>query len=109
MISTSILHPDSNSREHLLRFLFNLIDEPNESEREILLQSFVVYARQCSPIRVQTELFPQLWENLSDESEERRRLVVDACGRLAVFLPVTTNRLTMYRCFYSLKIFFSEK
>lgn len=87
IISTSILHFDSNCRENLLRFLFELIVEPKSFEREILLDSFVIFARQSSSIRVQTEFFPQLWQNLNAESVERRKLVAEATGRLVVVLP----------------------
>ena len=48
----------------------------------------VEYAKMCGSMRVETELLPQMWEQISHKYYERRLLVAEACGVLAPYIPV---------------------
>jgi len=88
IIYTSILHPDNNQRDRLLKILFNMYKKPTINQRHILLQACLCFAKQSGPIRAHAELLPQCWENLNNKLDERRCLVAEACGILAPYLPV---------------------
>ena len=49
----------------------------------------VEYAKMCGSLRVESELLPQMWEQISHKYYERRLLVAEACGVLAPYTPVS--------------------
>jgi hypothetical protein len=92
IIYTSILHPQSEERDRLLKTLFNLYKKPSHNQRQILLQACLCFAKQSGPLRVHSELLPQCWENINNKLDERRCLVAEACGILTPHLPVNDLR-----------------
>ena len=48
-------------------------------------------ARLC-PGRLEEEVLPQCWEQISHKYFERRLLVAEACAVLAPFIPVSERR-----------------
>ena len=88
VIYTSILHPDHDKRDRLLKTLFNLCKNPSYNQRQVLLHACLGFAKQSSPLRVHTELLPQCWENINNKFDEKRCLVAEACGILTPHSPV---------------------
>ncbi|KAL3860033.1 hypothetical protein ACJMK2_010206, partial [Sinanodonta woodiana] len=87
IICTTMLHPDSKERDKLLNILFNLIKKPDEEQRHMILAGCVAFAEHVGPTRLEAELLPQCWEQISHKYPERRLLVAEACGVLAPYLP----------------------
>ncbi|KAL4235190.1 hypothetical protein ACF0H5_006828 [Mactra antiquata] len=87
IISTAMLHPDSKERDNLLNILFNLIKKPDEEQRHMILTGCIAFAQHVGPTRVEAELLPQCWEQISHKYMERRLLVGEACGALAGYIP----------------------
>ena len=50
----------------------------------------------CGSTRVESELLPQMWEQISHKYYERRLLVAEACGVLAPYTPVSQLPLIFY-------------
>jgi hypothetical protein len=109
LICTAILHVESNTCEHLLKVLFNLIDKPTYGERHVLLTACRCYARHTSSVRIHSQLLPQLWENLAHRIDQRRCLVADACGQLIVYLPVDRQSNEKQRTMKSIQLNFVER
>jgi hypothetical protein len=107
IIYTSILHPNNDERDRLLKCLFNLYKKPSYNQRQILLQACLCFAKQSGPLRVHAELLPQCWENINNKLDERRCLVAEACGILAPHLPV--NYLISKNEYESFFVFFCRK
>ncbi|XP_069075596.1 RAB11-binding protein RELCH isoform X4 [Pleurodeles waltl] len=87
ILCTACLHPESKERDQLLHILFNLIKRPDDEQRQMILTGCVAFARHVGPTRVEAELLPQCWEQISHKYPERRLLVAEACGALAPYLP----------------------
>uniref|UniRef100_A0A8C4PZK3 RAB11 binding and LisH domain, coiled-coil and HEAT repeat containing n=1 Tax=Eptatretus burgeri TaxID=7764 RepID=A0A8C4PZK3_EPTBU len=87
ILCTACLHPNPKERDHLLHSLFNLIKRPDNQQRQMILTGCVAFARHAGPTRVDAELLPQCWEQISHKYPERRLLVAEACGALAPYLP----------------------
>ncbi|KAJ1202575.1 hypothetical protein NDU88_006372 [Pleurodeles waltl] len=87
ILCTACLHPESKERDQLLHILFNLIKRPDNEQRQMILTGCVAFARHVGPTRVEAELLPQCWEQISHKYPERRLLVAEACGALAPYLP----------------------
>ncbi|XP_070574126.1 RAB11-binding protein RELCH homolog isoform X2 [Ptychodera flava] len=87
ILCTVSLHPDPKERDNLLNILFNLIKKPDEEQRHMILTGCVAFAQHVGPTRVETELLPQCWEQISHKYAERRLLVAESCGVLAPYLP----------------------
>ncbi|XP_060602850.1 RAB11-binding protein RELCH homolog isoform X2 [Ruditapes philippinarum] len=87
IICTAMLHPDSKERDKLLNILFNLIKKPDEEQRHMILTGCIAFAHYVGPTRVEAELLPQCWEQISHKYMERRLLVAEACGALAGYIP----------------------
>ena len=108
-------HPDTKVRDQLLHLLFNLTKKPDSDQRKVILRGFKKMARTLGHEKVETELLPQLWEQLDHKHPgnylvfdftnflknnsdftnfflflERRLLVAETC---AVLLPYIPNAL----------------
>ncbi|XP_047483216.1 RAB11-binding protein RELCH-like [Penaeus chinensis] len=81
------LHKDGREREKLLHLLFNLIKRPNEEQRNIILTGLVGLARVLGPTKLEAELLPQCWEQLTHKYIERRLLVAQSTAALAPYTP----------------------
>ncbi|TVT98278.1 hypothetical protein EJB05_56409 [Eragrostis curvula] len=79
-------HPDSDVRDSLTHTLFNLIKRPDEQQRRIIMDACVELAKSVGEMRTETELLPQCWEQINHQYEERRLLVAQSCGELAVYV-----------------------
>ncbi|GFV50542.1 RAB11-binding protein RELCH homolog [Trichonephila clavipes] len=80
------LHTDPKERDKLLNILFNLIKRPDEEQRHMILTGLVAIAQHLGPSRVEAELLPQCWEQITHRYVERRLLVAESCGVLAPFV-----------------------
>ncbi|KAG8189556.1 hypothetical protein JTE90_026600 [Oedothorax gibbosus] len=80
------LHPDPKERDKLLNILFNLIKRPDEEQRHMILTGLVAIAQHLGPSRVEAELLPQCWEQITHRYMERRLLVSESCGVLAPYV-----------------------
>ncbi|XP_052816582.1 RAB11-binding protein RELCH homolog isoform X2 [Mya arenaria] len=87
IICTAMLHPDARERDNLLNILFNLIKKPDEEQRQMILTGCIAFAQHVGPTRLEAELLPQCWEQISHKYMERRLLVAEACGALAGYIP----------------------
>ncbi|CAH2284110.1 lisH domain and HEAT repeat-containing KIAA1468 homolog isoform X1 [Pelobates cultripes] len=87
ILCTACLHPEPKERDQLLHILFNLIKRPDDEQRQMILTGCVAFARHVGPTRVEAELLPQCWEQISHKYPERRLLVAESCGDLAPYLP----------------------
>jgi hypothetical protein len=87
LLSVIASHPDSKTRDQLLHIMFNLIKRPDRHQRQMIMNGCVEYAKVCGSTRVEAELLPQMWEQISHKYYERRLLVAEACGVLAPYTP----------------------
>lgn len=87
LLCTISLHPEAKQRDKLLNILFNLIKRPDEEQRQMILTGFVAIAQHLGPSRVEAELLPQCWEQITHRYTERRLLVAESCGVLAPYIP----------------------
>ncbi|XP_037094917.1 RAB11-binding protein RELCH homolog [Pollicipes pollicipes] len=81
------LHPDIRQRDQLLNLLFNLIKRPDQQQRAVILAGFRSLVSQLCPGRLEEEVLPQCWEQISHKYFERRLLVAEACAVLAPSIP----------------------
>lgn len=79
----SCLQYTSKKEYKLLKLLFNLIENPNEEQRAMILSACIQFTKSVGPMCVNNYLLPQCWEQINDKSEERRMLVAEACAILA--------------------------
>ncbi|XP_071958266.1 RAB11-binding protein RELCH homolog isoform X2 [Antedon mediterranea] len=86
ILYTVSLHPDTRERDKLLNILFNLIKKPDEEQRQMILRGCVAFAQHVGPARLEEELLPQCWEEISHKYQERRLLVAESCGVLTPHL-----------------------
>ena len=84
-------HPESKTRDQLLNLLFNLTKKPEAEQRKVILKGFKRIAKTLGHQKLETELLPQLWEQLNHKYDERRILVAETC---AVILPHIPSALT---------------
>ncbi|EDO33912.1 predicted protein, partial [Nematostella vectensis] len=89
IICTAIHHPHAKDRDNLLHMLFNLIKRPDEEQRQMIMNGCAAFAQVVEPTRVEAELLPQWWEQITHKYHERRLLVAEACGVLSPYLPDT--------------------
>ncbi|XP_033855679.1 RAB11-binding protein RELCH homolog isoform X3 [Acipenser ruthenus] len=87
ILCTACLHPEPKERDQLLHILFNLIKRPDDEQRQMILTGCVAFARHVGATRVEAELLPQCWEQITHKYPERRLLVAESCGALAPYLP----------------------
>ncbi|XP_061777958.1 RAB11-binding protein RELCH homolog isoform X4 [Nerophis ophidion] len=95
ILCTACLHPESKERDQLLHILFNLIKRPDDEQRQMILTGCVAFARHVGPTRVEAEMLPQCWEQITHKYPERRLLVAEACGALAPYLPEIRSSLVL--------------
>lgn len=81
-------HPDNSVRDVLTNQLFTLAKKPDDAFRNIIITGCIALARTINPDRLETELLPQLWEQVSNKHPERRALVAESCGTLAAYVKV---------------------
>jgi len=79
-------HPDSGVRDSLTHTLFNLIKRPDGQQRRVIMDACLELAKSVGEMRTETELLPQCWEQINHQYEERRLLVAQSCGELAVYV-----------------------
>lgn len=79
-------HDSPEVRDALMNQLFNLIKKPDEGQRMTIMDGCVALARAIGPVRTETELLPQCWEQVTHKHPERRVLVADSCGALAAYV-----------------------
>jgi hypothetical protein len=80
-------HPNGQVRDQLLNLLFNLTKKPDGEQRKVILRGFQKIARAFGPDKVESELLPQLWEQLEHKYPERRLLVAETCAVLMPYIP----------------------
>lgn len=80
-------HPDSKTRDQLLHMLFNLIKRPDKKQRQVIMSGCVAFAKMNGSTQVESELLPQMWEQITHKYYERRLLVAESCGVLAPYIP----------------------
>ncbi|XP_066971984.1 RAB11-binding protein RELCH homolog isoform X1 [Macrobrachium rosenbergii] len=83
------LHKDSKERERLLHLLFNLIKRPDEDQRNAILTGLVGLARVLGSTKLEEELLPQCWEQLTHKYVERRLLVAQSTAALSPYTPAS--------------------
>ena len=49
----------------------------------------VAFAKHVGSVRLEAELLPQCWEQITHKYHERRLLVAECCGALAPYIPVS--------------------
>ncbi|AQK91708.1 HEAT repeat-containing protein [Zea mays] len=69
-----------NHREELLPLIICAIEKHPDSD------ACVELAKSVGEMRTETELLPQCWEQINHQYEERRLLVAQSCGELAVYV-----------------------
>ena len=58
-------HPESKVREQLLQIMFNLTKKPDRNQRLAILSGCVGFAKLAGQSSLESELLPQLWEQVS--------------------------------------------
>ncbi len=53
-------------RDQFLNLLFNLIKRPDSDQRAMILRGFLAIATKFGPRRIEAELLPQCWEQVSE-------------------------------------------
>ncbi len=87
LLLLSIQHnADEKCRDELLHLLFNLIKRPDEVQRQMIVQGFKRIA-QNFPSRIESELMPQIWEQIAHKYVERRILIAETCSVLLPYIP----------------------
>ncbi|GAU96601.1 hypothetical protein RvY_08028 [Ramazzottius varieornatus] len=86
LLYCSILHEDHDVRDKLLHQLFNLLKKPEEQQRYVILTGCERYAALSPMERLEGELLPQCWTQISHKYSERRMLVAEACAVLAPYV-----------------------
>lgn len=87
-------HRKSEERDKLLHLLFNLTKKPDEATREVIVKGFVEIASAVKTSDgggggriIETELLPQLWQQIEHKYAERRVLVAQTCLALIPHIP----------------------
>uniref|UniRef100_A0A673HGQ1 LisH domain and HEAT repeat-containing protein KIAA1468 homolog n=1 Tax=Sinocyclocheilus rhinocerous TaxID=307959 RepID=A0A673HGQ1_9TELE len=75
ILCTACLHPEPKERDQLLHILFNLIKRPDDEQRQMILTGCVAFARHVGPTRVEAELLPQCWEQVSSALIHTRHII----------------------------------
>ena len=87
LICSVSLHKNGKEREKLLHLLFNLIKRPDEDQRNAILTGLVGLARVLGSTKLEGELLPQCWEQLTHKYMERRLLVAQSTAALSPYTP----------------------
>ncbi|XP_075252077.1 RAB11-binding protein RELCH-like isoform X2 [Convolutriloba macropyga] len=86
IMETVAVHPDQDARMKLLELLFNLVKKPDMRQRHVICQSCLTYARRAGAARVESELLPLCWGQLSEKHVERRILVAETASGLLPYM-----------------------
>ena len=84
LLSSSLQSTDDKSKEIFLRNLFNLIKRPDDEQRSRIASGCALYGRLGGDERCEGELLPQLWLQIEHKHVERRLLVAETAGALAL-------------------------
>ena len=57
--------------------------------RKMIVCGCVAFAKHVGSVRLEAELLPQCWEQITHKYHERRLLVAECCGALAPYIPVS--------------------
>lgn len=79
-------HPNKAVKDNLLNLLFNLFKRPNSEQRQLIISSCIIFAKQHGVEATENELLPQCWEQLNHKYSERRMVVADSCGALIPYI-----------------------
>ena len=96
LLSTSLLSNDEKSKETFLRNLFNLIKRPDDEQRALIARGCALYNKLSGDLRSEAELLPQLWQQIEHKHQERRLLVAETAGTLAVTAGTRLRPLLMF-------------
>ena len=66
-------HPESKVREQLLQIMFNLTKKPDRNQRLAILSGCVGFAKLAGQSSLESELLPQLWEQVREREIESER------------------------------------
>ena len=87
LLLLSIRHDDDEKRrDQLLNLLFNLIKRPDGQQRAVIIAGFEKIA-ETFPERIESELLPQIWEQIGHKYVERRILIAETCSVLLPKIP----------------------
>ena len=96
LLLLSIQHnADEKCRDELLHLLFNLIKRPDDVQRQMIVQGFRRIA-QNFPSRIESELMPQIWEQIAHKYVERRILIAETCSVLLPYIPGPLRNSLVY-------------
>ena len=57
--------------------------------RKMIVCGCVAFAKHVGSMRLEAELLPQYWEQITHKYHERHLLVAECCGALAPYIPVS--------------------
>ena len=101
---------EAKEKDKLLHLMFNLIKRPDNNQRyhdnpqwlkeclrnyffllfrKMIVCGCVAFAKHVGSVRLEAELLPQCWEQITYKYHERRLLVAECCGALAPYIPVS--------------------
>ncbi|XP_055336632.1 RAB11-binding protein RELCH homolog [Paramacrobiotus metropolitanus] len=86
LLVTILLHEDHGMRDKLLHQLFNLLKKPEDQQRRMILNGCERFAALAPAERLEGELLPQCWTQISHKYAERRMLVAESCAILASYV-----------------------
>ena len=96
LLLLSIHHDgDDRRRDQLLNLLFNLIKRPDETQRAVIVAGFQKIAENF-PERIESELMPQIWGQLTHKYVERRILIAETCSVLLPKVPASLRNSLVY-------------
>ena len=74
------------TKQELTASLFNLFRKPSKSQREMIVAAFVQLAESSRMDTLETDLFPEICNQVDHAVAERRALVAETCGSLCHFV-----------------------
>ena len=86
---------DEKRRDQLLNLLFNLIKRPDEQQRGVIIAGFEKIA-ESFPERIESELLPQIWEQIGHKYVERRVLIAETCSVLLPKVPASLRHSLVF-------------
>lgn len=109
IVSTAALIPrqsDTHVSDKLLYTFFDLIPSPNVLHRKLIVSALVTLAHVYTEKRVQEEILPIIWEQLTNRSPERKILIIDSCIQL---LPLVCGSIRASLILSILSVLFNEE
>ena len=96
LLLLSIQHNiNERCRDELLHLLFNLIKRPNTTQRHVIVAGLKKIA-EIFPNRIESELMPQIWEQINHKYVERRILIAETCTWLSPYIPEALRNSLVY-------------